>query len=62
MISSVLQQVIKYVHPRDIASLIGFDEEFSFPSELSMKVKWKLVGNSVDVRAVNHVLRILGLF
>lgn len=54
------KEKIKYVHPADIAELMGFGREFIFPDELSLIKQWKLIGNSVDVRAINFLVDMLG--
>lgn len=52
---------INYAHPRDITQLLGFTKEFHFPEEMELKKQWKLVGNSVDVRAINYLLSTIDL-
>ena len=52
---------VAYVAPTDIASLLGFSSQFSFPNDCPLKTQWKLIGNSVDVRAVRYLLSTVGL-
>lgn len=47
---------VRFVAPDEILDLFGFSKEFQLPEEMPMSVKWRLVGNSVDVRAVKAVL------
>lgn len=49
--------------PREMLRLFSFPEAFAFPSEpvLPLSARWRLVGNSVSVACVRHVLgRVLG--
>lgn len=48
--------VVRYVSPDDIARLLGFPEEFGFPETVSFVWRWKLLGNSVDLRAIRYLL------
>ncbi len=47
---------VRFVAPDEILSLFGFSKQFQLPEELPMPVQWRLVGNSVDVRAIRTVL------
>lgn len=47
---------VRFVAPDEILDLFGFSEQFQFPADMSKSVKWRLVGNSVDVRAIRAVL------
>jgi site-specific DNA-cytosine methylase len=42
--------------PEEILRLLGFGNDYRFPDHIELQVKWRLVGNSVDVRAINHLL------
>jgi len=44
---------VRFFHPREIARIMGFEEPPPFPT---IKVGWKLVGNSLSVHAVRAVL------
>jgi site-specific DNA-cytosine methylase len=43
--------------PREILRLLCFPPEFSFPPGLNAREAWPLVGNSLSIAAVRHVLR-----
>lgn len=47
---------VRFVAPDEILDLFGFSKQFQLPEPLPMSVKWRLVGNSVDVRAIKAVL------
>jgi site-specific DNA-cytosine methylase len=51
----------RFVSPSEILDLFGFSPKFKFPTSLSMSLRWRLIGNSVDVRAVKAVLSTVGL-
>lgn len=45
--------------PREILRLLGFPDSFALPASLSTRQAWKLVGNSLSIPAVVHVLKSL---
>ena len=46
--------------PREILGLLGFPDTFQLTSGLSTRRAWKLVGNSLSIPVVVHVLRSIG--
>lgn len=46
--------------PSEQLRLLGFSNEFQLPSHFSTRQLWKLVGNSVSIPCVQHVLNSLG--
>ena len=42
--------------PEEILRLLGFPPDFTLPPDLTMRKAWSLVGNSLSVPAVRHVL------
>lgn len=54
--SDGVRERLRYLSPNEIATLYGFRDDFSF-GELPFKLGWRLIGNSVSVDAVRHVLR-----
>jgi len=50
---------VRYFHPREILALLGFSPRFVLPQDLSAKVVYKLLGNSVDVRSIVYLLQSL---
>ncbi len=46
--------------PREVAGLLGFSDDFRLPDTLSIQRQWHLLGNSLSLPAVRHVLS--GLF
>jgi site-specific DNA-cytosine methylase len=47
--------------PREILRLLDFPEDYSLPPDMPREVAWRLVGNSVSVRAVRWVLSACGV-
>ena len=45
-------QCSSFRSPGEVAGLMGFPESFSFPSSVSRRQQYKLLGNSVSVRVV----------
>jgi tRNA (cytosine38-C5)-methyltransferase len=41
---------LRYFSGTEMAQLMGFREDFAFPSDCSTKQQWKLLGNSLNVR------------
>jgi hypothetical protein len=50
---------VRFVSPEEILSLLGFSSRFEMPDSISRDVAWRLVGNSVDVRAVRALIETL---
>ena len=48
--------LIRWLSPREIARSLGFEPDFSLPEGLGREKRYKLVGNSLSVVAVRHVL------
>ena len=42
--------------PTEILRLLGFPSDFVLPDDLSTQIAWRLVGNSLSVPSVRHVL------
>ncbi len=47
----------RFISPPEILGLLGFSPDFVLPEEISLEVAYKLVGNSVDVRAIDYLLK-----
>ena len=50
---------IRFFTPEEILKFLCFDENFVFPKNLSEKSKYKLLGNSVNVKVVNILMNFL---
>jgi len=51
---------LRHFAPQEILRLLGFPRWFELPSDISRKAAWKLVGNSLSIPVVVHVLQSLG--
>ncbi|MEZ6120667.1 MAG: DNA cytosine methyltransferase [Pirellulaceae bacterium] len=47
---------VRRFSPTEIAAMLGFPADFQFPNSLSLRRQWSLVGNSLSVDVVRHVL------
>lgn len=50
---------VTHFHPREIARLLGFPESFVLPADLSTRQAWHLLGNSLAVPVISHILDLL---
>ncbi|KZS11395.1 Methyltransferase 2 [Daphnia magna] len=50
---------LRYFTPREIANLMGFPAHFSFPENTSLRTRYRLLGNSLNVLVVSSLLKIL---
>lgn len=50
----------RYFSGTEMTRLMGFPSTFSFPASISQKQRWKLIGNSLNVRLASRVVE-LGL-
>jgi DNA (cytosine-5)-methyltransferase 1 len=48
---------IRRVSPEEILGLLGFRSAYSIPESVEREWQWRLVGNSVDVRAITYLLQ-----
>lgn len=55
-----LENHLRYFSGEELAHLFGFSSRFSFPAKISLKQKWKLVGNSLSVPVASKMIE-LGL-
>uniref|UniRef100_A0A9R1SIK3 tRNA aspartic acid methyltransferase 1 n=2 Tax=Cyprinus carpio TaxID=7962 RepID=A0A9R1SIK3_CYPCA len=54
-LKQLLQLKLRYFTPREIANLMGFPADFTFPKHISVKQQYRVLGNSLNV----HVLCVL---
>ncbi|RWS16358.1 tRNA (cytosine(38)-C(5))-methyltransferase-like isoform X4 [Dinothrombium tinctorium] len=50
---------LRYFTPREVANLMCFPQKFSFPTILTDRQMYKLLGNSVNVKVISLLLRLL---
>ncbi|XP_054162627.1 tRNA (cytosine(38)-C(5))-methyltransferase-like, partial [Oppia nitens] len=50
---------LRFFTPKEVANLMSFPSEFDFPINLTMKQKYRLLGNSVNVKVIEFLLKLL---
>ncbi|XP_028815208.1 tRNA (cytosine(38)-C(5))-methyltransferase isoform X2 [Denticeps clupeoides] len=50
---------LRYFTPREIANLMGFPDHFTFPDVVSVKQRYRVLGNSLNVHVVAQLIRLL---
>ncbi|KAJ8389046.1 hypothetical protein AAFF_G00124430 [Aldrovandia affinis] len=50
---------LRYFTPREIANLMGFPADFSFPEKTSIKQRYRVLGNSLNVRVVAKLIELM---
>ncbi|XP_072109891.1 tRNA (cytosine(38)-C(5))-methyltransferase isoform X4 [Mobula birostris] len=50
---------LRYFTPREIANLHGFPPEFSFPEKISLKQRYRLLGNSLNIHVVAKLIKLM---
>ena len=55
----VLQDHIRYFTPTEMLKLFCFGPEFEFPEKVTRTCQYKLLGNSVNVKVVECILKYL---
>ena len=49
---------LRYFSGTEMARLLGFPDQFSFPDEITQKQRWKLMGNSLNVRIAARLIHL----
>ena len=55
--SSVHSGDVRLFAPNELLGLFGFPERYRFPEDMKMRHRFKLIGQSVNVAVVEHVMR-----
>lgn len=50
-----LEKTLRYFSGSEIARIMGFPSDFTFPTTISLKQQWKVLGNSLNVRVAAKV-------
>lgn len=58
-IESLKSLRLRYFTPREVANLMCFPDSFSFPSSVTNKQKYRVLGNSINVLVVGELMKIL---
>ncbi|XP_053429155.1 tRNA (cytosine(38)-C(5))-methyltransferase isoform X3 [Nycticebus coucang] len=58
-ITKLLMLKLRYFTPKEIANILGFPPEFGFPEEITVKQRYRLLGNSLNVHVVAKLIKLL---
>ncbi|XP_048030724.1 tRNA (cytosine(38)-C(5))-methyltransferase [Megalobrama amblycephala] len=58
-LKQLLQLKLRYFTPREIANLMGFPADFTFPKQISVKQQYRVLGNSLNVHVVSHLIHLM---
>lgn len=50
---------LRYFSPREVANLMCFPDSFSFPDNMTRKQRYKMLGNSLNVKVVSYLISLL---
>lgn len=50
---------LRYFTPREVANLMGFPQDLSFPEHISTKQQYRVLGNSLNIVVVAKLLQVL---
>ncbi|XP_050302562.1 tRNA (cytosine(38)-C(5))-methyltransferase [Anthonomus grandis grandis] len=50
---------LRFFTPKEVSRLMSFPETFSFPSNLSNRQKYMVLGNSINVKVVTELIKLL---
>lgn len=50
---------LRWFTPKEVASLMSFPKYYNFPENISMKQCYRLLGNSVNVKVITELLKVL---
>lgn len=52
---------LRYFTPREVSMLMAFPKDYSFPTNITRKQCYRLLGNSVNVKVISELLKALFL-
>ncbi|XP_051969667.1 tRNA (cytosine(38)-C(5))-methyltransferase isoform X1 [Xyrauchen texanus] len=58
-LKQLLRLKLRYFTPREIANIMGFPVEFTFPKHISVKQQYRVLGNSLNVHVVSNLIRLM---
>lgn len=47
---------VRRFSPQEMLSLFGFSSDFTLPAQLPVRTAWRLIGNSVEINCIEHLL------
>lgn len=58
-LKQLLRLKLRHFTPREISRLMGFPDHFTFPKHISFKQQYRVLGNSLNVHVVSHLIRLM---
>ncbi|XP_056594317.1 tRNA (cytosine(38)-C(5))-methyltransferase isoform X1 [Triplophysa dalaica] len=58
-LTKLLRLKLRYFTPREIANLMGFPEDFTFPEHISVKQQYRVLGNSLNIHVVSNLIQLM---
>lgn len=58
-IQAISELKLRYFTPNEVLSLMTFPETYSFPTTVTTKQCYRLLGNSVNIKVISELLKIL---
>ena len=53
------QVFLRFFSSREISNLLGFPKHFKFPADMTNRQRYRVLGNSLNVTVVSHLLNLL---
>lgn len=50
---------LRFFTPREVSRLMSFPADFDFPSEVTNRQKYRLLGNSINVAVVSELIKVM---
>ncbi|KAJ8715945.1 hypothetical protein PYW08_013230 [Mythimna loreyi] len=58
-VESLKELKLRYFTPKEVLMLMSFPKSYSLPTNISMKQCYRLIGNSVNVKVISELLKLL---
>ncbi|XP_011562608.3 tRNA (cytosine(38)-C(5))-methyltransferase [Plutella xylostella] len=58
-IEQIKQLKLRFFSPKEVCALMAFPKKYSFPKHITRKQCYRLIGNSVNVKVISELLKIL---
>lgn len=50
---------LRFFNPSEVAKLMCFPDDFGFPKNITDKQKYRLLGNSINVKVVSELIKLM---
>ncbi|KAJ0178136.1 hypothetical protein K1T71_005959 [Dendrolimus kikuchii] len=58
-VATVKKLHLRFFTPKEVSALMAFPKDYTFPPTITMKQCYRLLGNSVNVKVISELLKIL---